>query len=104
MNAKHQQTNALYWKVSMPRVELVFFDGCPNVDLARNSIRSAGVSDFLEINQNKLAEAHPYRRFSSPSILVDGKILVGSENGGSSCSVLDWNQVSFLVRSATSAS
>jgi predicted thioredoxin/glutaredoxin len=80
----------------MPKVELVYFIGCPNVDHARNAIRAAGVSDFVELEQDRLPKEHAYRRYSSPSILIDGEILAGSE-GGSSCSIIDWKDVSARI-------
>ena len=78
---------------------LIYFEGCPNVERARAAIRSAGVTVFSEMKQDQLPQENLYRRFSSPTILVDGIIIVGSENGAAACSLVDWGAVSSKIRS-----
>lgn len=82
----------------MSRIELVYFEGCPNVERARTVIRSIMI-EFSEVKQDHLAQGDPYRRYSSPTILVDGKIIVGSENEAAACSFIDWGAVSAKIRS-----
>ncbi len=77
----------------MPKIELVYFDGCPNVEQARNEIQKTGLP-FREIRQNALREDDAYRAFSSPSILLDGEVVVGSRNCASACSIVRWEGAS----------
>ncbi len=77
----------------MPKVELVYFSGCPNIEVARNALSLAGVIQISEVNLSVLDVSHPYQRFSSPSILIDGAVLAGSENDSPSCSVVDWRSL-----------
>jgi len=74
----------------MPKVELIYFAGCPGVPRARALLEGSGLNHFAEISQEGLEEGHPYRRFSSPTILVDGQIIAGSSNGAEACSFIDW--------------
>lgn len=82
----------------MLKVELVYFNGCPNIARARSAIYSAGVTDLIEVEVNQLLSDHSYQKYSSPTILVDGKILVGSQNESSACSVADWGSIPELLR------
>jgi hypothetical protein len=79
------------------KIELVFFSGCPNVMKARETIRASGTLSFAEIEQDRLPLKHPYLRFSSPTILADGKIVGGSENSAAACSMIDWNGVALKL-------
>lgn len=76
----------------MLRIELVYFDSCPNVDKARASIRAANV-EYREVNLSLTSQDNPYCGYSSPTILVNGKIAAGSRNGASACSIIDWADV-----------
>ena len=87
----------------MPRVALLYFGGCPNIDQARAAIRAAGTTNFVEIDQDELSEAHPYKSYSSPTVLVDGEIIAGSRNGGAACSIIDWRNVSITIAGHVSA-
>ena len=82
----------------MLKVELVFFEGCPNVDRARQEILNSGISKFSEIRQNDLPEGSPYLKFSSPTILYGGKIVAGGECGASACSVIEWTLLKAKLR------
>jgi hypothetical protein len=84
----------------MPRVELVYFGGCPNVDRARSALVAAGFANFIEINQDALVEGDPYRTYSSPTVLVNGEIVAGSRNGAASCSIVDWSVVFLRMKTS----
>jgi mercuric ion transport protein len=63
-------------------IELIYFEGCPNVDVARESLRKAcsalGVkADWKEWDQNDDNIPDHAKDFGSPSILVDGKDIAG---------------------------
>lgn len=87
----------------MPKVELVFFAGCPSVPRARQAIRDAGSLDFQETDMGTLDAADPRRRLSSPTILVNGELVVGYECGAAACSIIDWESVSSRIRALVSA-
>lgn len=74
----------------MPKIELLYFRGCPNVERAREALRSAGYMEFSEVDQGKLPSSHPYLCFSSPTILRDGKLMAGAKSGAAACSVVNW--------------
>ena len=86
----------------MSKVELVFFSGCPSVSRARQAILEAGSTEFLETNMAALEATDPRRRLSSPSILVNGKLAVGSENGAAACSYIDWGKAVSRIRELAS--
>lgn len=84
----------------MPRFELIYFTGCPIVPRARSALREAGISQFFETNQDKLAEDDERKTFSSPSILSDGRLIAGSRDSYRSCSILDWKSVTAELKRA----
>jgi hypothetical protein len=86
----------------MARFELVYFTGCPLVERARQILRDRGVTAVTELNQDKLPSDHPYQKLTSPSILRDGKLLLGSRDGqgGRNCSIVDWAAASKLLAKA----
>lgn len=62
-----------------PDVELVYFVGCPNVDTARARLRSVlPGGEWRERNLADAATPDRYRRFGSPTILVDGRDVARS--------------------------
>lgn len=65
-------------------IVLLYFKGCPNVEKARRELRALRV-DYLEVCQDDLGEDDPRRNYSSPSILWDGRILLGEAVNGSAC-------------------
>ena len=59
------------------RVELVYFAGCPNVDGVRRRLRSCMErcsidAEIVEIDTNAPGAPDRYRRFGSPTVLIDG--------------------------------
>jgi hypothetical protein len=83
----------------MPEVKLIYFGDCPNIQKARATIRAAGATNFIEVNQDDLGEGDPRKRYSSPTILLNDEIIVGSANDGACCSIISWDKVSALLRS-----
>ncbi len=82
----------------MPKIELIFFQGCPNIEQARRVIEDGGFLDFQEIDQGQLDPDHPYGKYSSPTILVDGKPIAGGQFGSAACSLTDWKSVAEVLR------
>ena len=77
----------------MSTVELLYFPDCPNVSAAREQLRRA----FAHIGQPATWSEYDIsmdevplhaRGFGSPTILVDGRDVMGTEpNAGSSCRI-----------------
>ncbi len=72
----------------MPKVKLVYFKGCPNVEKVSAFLAEAGV-DCTLVCQDDLPPEHPLKECSSPTIIKDGKIVFGAhgEGSGGACSV-----------------
>jgi glycosidase len=67
-------------------IELVYFDGCPNAEEARANLRAAtdaagGAEPWSEWNLSEEDTPDRYKRFGSPTVLVDGEDVTGA-NGG----------------------
>lgn len=65
-------------------IELVYFDGCPNAEKARESLQAAmGAAQGAWREWNLSDEGTPerFRRFGSPTVLVDGEDVTGSDDG-----------------------
>lgn len=68
-------------------VELVYFDGCPNVDEARKRLRSAlGQMSWREWNLSAEETPERFRRYGSPTVLVDGRDVTGEGDGSEAMS------------------
>jgi hypothetical protein len=74
------------------KLELVYFKGCPSVPAARAALRQSGFA-YNEIVQDDLPEGDPRRDFSSPSLLADGKPVIGGASCAAACSLDDWASV-----------
>jgi len=60
------------------QVELVYFDGCPNVDEVRASLRAAmDDGSWREWNLSSADTPERFRRYGSPTVLVDGRDVTG---------------------------
>lgn len=72
----------------MDNIKLIYFEGCPEAKNAKSALLSSGISDFEIIEQGTLNEDHPLKRYSSPSILKNGELILGSKlaPGASACS------------------
>ncbi len=60
----------------MERIQLIYFQGCPNYSVIKNLLSNIGVK-YEEIEQTSLEKTDPLKLFSSPSILKDGKLVFG---------------------------
>lgn len=68
--------------MSIRRVEVLYFDGCPNTDLAlrraREAVRLVGVeADVTAVKIEGSEDAATHRFLGSPSVRVDGKDVEG---------------------------
>lgn len=75
----------------MPRVQLLFFAECPHIDAARTQLRKAfeavGVEPSWTEHDVTLPDAPAeLKGYGSPTILVDGRDVMGAPPGdGSAC-------------------
>lgn len=82
---------------------LVTFAGCPHAASAREVLQHSG-RDFREVVQDTLPEGDPLRGYTSPSILLDGRLLFGAASGESGCSIAPLDAEQLLAELRTSAS
>lgn len=73
-------------------VELIYFQGCPSVDAARDAIGAALVAEGLnggwrEWDRDSPETPKPLRRYGSPTVLVSGEDVAPSDLEGSCCRV-----------------
>ena len=77
------------------KIQLVYFEGCPNVDAARNAIRrslkAAGLAPhYEELDTGAPSTPESLRGWGSPTILVGGVDVGGEpEPNGTSCRLYD---------------
>jgi hypothetical protein len=75
------------------KIQLLYFEGCPNLEPARVALRSAMEVESIaapieEIDVGAPAAPVWARGWGSPTILIDGQEVTGAERGtGSSCRV-----------------
>ena len=74
------------------RIELIYFEGCPNTDPARANLRQAvselgRIADWQEWEQSDPQVPDYVRQYGSPTVLVDGRDVTGVEPGvcGATC-------------------
>jgi len=76
-----------------PTIDLIFFDGCPHADTARDRLRAvlaeAGLpAEWRERNQTDPSLSAEWRRFPSPTVLVNGVDVAGASSAaGNACRV-----------------
>jgi len=72
------------------KVQLLSFPGCPNVAATREALRRALVAsglppEFEEADVTSSVTPEPLKAWGSPTILVDGRDVAGSEPTGPCC-------------------
>jgi mercuric ion transport protein len=71
---------------AMP-LRLVYFEGCPNAGAARAALERAGLA-YEAVRQDDLGADHPWRRYTSPTLLDGDRVLFGAATaGGGGCTV-----------------
>jgi hypothetical protein len=72
-------------------IELIYFEGCPHADQARERLRQAcdiagSPLEWTEWNTTDTHTPARYHRFGSPTVLLDGVDLArGAEGEGPGC-------------------
>jgi len=74
--------------ISRPVVELLYFEGCPHAERARENLRAAlekagAPAAWKEWDLAADATPRRYRRHGSPTILVDGENVTGDRGAAS---------------------
>lgn len=65
-----------------PKIELVYFDGCPNAARARENLASVlEPGSWMEWNLSAEDTPERFRRFGSPTVLVEGRDVTGGDGG-----------------------
>jgi len=67
-------------------IELVYFEGCPNVDDARRNLREAlrssgAAATWTEWDNEAESTPDSYRLYGSPTVLVNGRDVTGPHGG-----------------------
>lgn len=75
----------------MRKIDLIYFDGCPNVEDARANLRAAvdaegGLGDWEEWALEDSATPERFRGYGSPTVLVDGADVTGVGKTGAAMS------------------
>jgi hypothetical protein len=77
----------------MPKVDLLYFPSCPNIPAAREQLTRAFAAldlpaKWTEVDVSAEDAAEQVRGYGSPTILVDGKDVMGEPpSDGSTCRV-----------------
>jgi hypothetical protein len=69
-----------------PRIDLVYFEGCPHAILARENLRTAVEAlgfGWTWSEWDLMSESTPqqFRRHGSPTVLVEGRDVTGEGHG-----------------------
>jgi len=85
----------------MEPLTLLYFEGCPYAEQARRILRDTG-HPFTSVRMDALPAGHPQRGYTSPSILLGGRVLYGMGAGETGCSVgpLDGPRIQAEIRAA----
>jgi len=66
--------------MSERKIELIYFDGCPNADEARENLRTVlGAESWREWDLESDQTPELLRRHGSPTVLVDGRDVTSGE-------------------------
>jgi hypothetical protein len=60
-------------------LQLIFFPECPGYELVKEKLQALHLTDVEEINCLTLPIGHPYQGFSSPSLIWNDQVLLGSK-------------------------
>lgn len=71
------------------KIQLLYFDGCPNVDAARAALLEAMSAERIEAAVEEIDVTRPdapasVRGWGSPTILIDGVDVTGAQKAGAS--------------------
>lgn len=64
-------------------IKLIYFKGCPEAQTAIKALSKAGIHEVEEILQDNLPVDSKYRKYTSPSILLNEELIYGLETRNS---------------------
>lgn len=70
------------------RLTLIYFRDCPNANRARQMLKELGF-EFHEVVQDELSPDSRLRRYTSPTLLAEDRLVFGGElgQGGTGCTM-----------------
>lgn len=70
------------------RLTLIYFRECPNAGRARELLKESGFA-FREVVQDELSPDSRLRRYTSPTLLAEDRLVFGGElgQGGTGCTI-----------------
>jgi len=80
----------------MSDVKLIYFDGCPNANKVKEILEEMRIA-YTAIDQSKLNRADKYKAYTSPSVLMGEKVIIGSKTDGSGGCSLDLSELDKLA-------
>jgi hypothetical protein len=91
-----------------PKIELVFFEGCPHVEDARRALREALALASAELAWREFRSDDPAlpayaKGYGSPSIFVNGREVTGETAGATSNACRVYGSAALGLRGAPSA-
>ena len=80
--------------MNAPRIELIYFTGCPNVEAARDALRQALshvglVADWQEWERSDPDSPERIRGYGSPTVLVNGHDVDPSSSDPECCRIYE---------------
>jgi hypothetical protein len=78
---------------------LLYFKGCPNAEVARNTLRTSGLTNFREVDLEEISVGDLLKCYSSPSLLVGDALVFGSRNSENalSCSLVTESEMKLAI-------
>lgn len=67
-------------------IKFIYFRGCPNAEKLKKDLENLGFP-YQEIEQTQLPKGHPDKDYSSPALLFNGELIVGTKACGGGCSL-----------------
>lgn len=84
-------------------LSLLYFKDCPNVPILKALMKEENISSYIEIDLEQLSQNDPLRSYSSPSLLQNGELIIGSRTSNStlSCSFYSKEEMRKALRLRT---
>ena len=72
----------------VPKITLIYFGNCLNYKTTKSNLTHIGIP-FREFNQDDLSDDHPFKLFTSPTILKNDRLIFGEKvaNANGGCSI-----------------
>lgn len=70
----------------MNKIMFVYFEGCPNASKVLEILEKLDIG-FETFEQNSLPQGNKLKDYSSPTILLEDQIILGTEANGGGCTL-----------------